>query len=376
MKYWELFDLDAFWDLVDDGYIRTQVHPDFPELRIANYAEKTVFDRNWTPETRASRGLIFNIDNGDVLARPFPKFFNHGEVNAPVLLLDMEVWASDKMDGSLGVIYVTPAGDVAVATRGSFASDQAKHATRVLNEKYPEWCTAFRRYTETFTHLALTPLVEIIYPENRIVCDYGSTDDLVLLGAIEVYTGRYLMPSEVGWDGPRTKMFDFDNLSQALAAPPRPGAEGMVLYIPEIHDWVKLKQEDYVELHRIVTGLSARRVFEALRSGQTVEEICAPIPDEFHSFVRDVADVLRKQVDYRITVSLQMHVWIMGQVMSKGVTDREFRKEYALLAKDAQYPSLLFALLDERDITDKVWALFEPSADWVPGNHDRFMRSQ
>lgn len=371
MKYWELFDLDAFWNLVDDGYIRTQVHPDFPELRIANYAEKTVFDRNWTPETRASRGLIFNIDNGDVLARPFPKFFNYGEGCAPELRPDMEVWASDKMDGSLGVVYVTPAGGVAVATRGSFASDQAQHATKVLNEKYPEWVRAWKRSLSGI----VTPLVEIIYPENRIVCNYGDTDDLVLLGWIGVNEGNYVPANMGDWDGPRAQSFDFDNLSQALAAPPRPGAEGMVLYIPEIHDWVKLKQEDYVELHRIVTGLSARRVFEALRSGQTVEEICAPLPDEFHSFVRDVADVLRKQVDYQITASLQMHAWTMEYVMSKGVTDRQFRKEYALLAKDTQYPSLLFALLDERDITDQVWGLFEPSADWVPGNHGRFMRN-
>lgn len=374
MKYWELFNLDTFWDLVDDGYIRTQVHPDFPELRIANYAEKTVFDRNWTPETRASRGLIFNIDNGDVLARPFPKFFNHGEVNAPVLLPDMEVWASDKMDGSLGVIYVTPAGDVAVATRGSFASDQAKHATRVLNEKYPEWVRAWKRSLSGI----VTPLVEIIYPENRIVCDYGETDDLVLLGWIGVNEGNYVPANMGDWDGPRAKSFDFDNLSQALSAPPRPGAEGMVLYIPEIHDWVKLKQEDYVELHRIVTGLSARRVFEALRSGQTVEEICAPLPDEFHSFVRDVAEYLETKVQERFLYVVATFDYIIDYLEDRDIRqgDQNFRKEFAMLAKESRDAGLLFALLDERDITDKVWGLFEPSADWVPGNHDRFMKKQ
>lgn len=373
MKYWELFNLDTFWDLVDDGYIRTQVHPDFPELRIANYAEKTVFDRNWTPETRASRGLIFNIDNGDVLARPFPKFFNHGEVDAPVLLLDMEVWASDKMDGSLGVIYITPAGGVAVATRGSFASDQAKHATRVLNEKYPEWVSMF--LSRTHQH---TPLVEIIYPENRIVCDYGNQDDLVLLGWMHIESGNYYSSSEGWWDGPRAKSFDFDNLSQALSAPPRPGAEGMVLYIPEIHDWVKLKQGDYVELHRIVTGLSARRVFEALRSGQTVEEICAPLPDEFHSFVREVAEYLNTKVQERFLYVVATFEYIIEELERRDIRqgDQDFRKEFAMVAKNSRDAGLLFALLDDRPINDRVWSLFEPSADWVPGNHDRFMKKQ
>lgn len=374
MKYWELFDLDAFWDLVDDGYIRTQVHPDFPELRIANYAEKTVFDRNWTPETRASRGLIFNIDNGDVLARPFPKFFNYGEGCAPELRPDMEVWASDKMDGSLGVIYVTPAGDVAVATRGSFASDQAQHATKVLNEKYPEWVRAWKRSLSGI----VTPLVEIIYPENRIVCNYGDTDDLVLLGWIGVNEGNYVPANMGDWDGPRAQSFDFDNLSQALAAPPRSGAEGLVLYIPEIHDWVKLKQEDYIELHRIVTGLSARRVYEALGSGQTVEEVCATLPDEFHQFVREVAEYLNTKVQERFLYVVTTFEYIIEELERRDIRqgDQDFRKEFAMVAKNSRDAGLLFALLDDRPINDRVWSLFEPSADWVPGNHDRFMRKQ
>jgi len=375
MKYWELFSIDAFWDLVDEGYIRLQVHPDFPELRIANYAEKTVFDRNWTPETRASRGLIFNIDNGDVLARPFPKFFNYGEVNAPELRPDMEVWASDKMDGSLGVIYVTPAGGVAVATRGSFASDQARHATRVLNQKYPEWVRAWKRSLSGI----VTPLVEIIYPENRIVCDYGETDDLVLLGWIGVNEGNYVPANMGDWDGPRAQSFDYDNLSQALAAPPRPGAEGLVLYVPEIHDWVKVKQGDYIELHRIVTGLNARRVYEALRGGQTVEEICAPLPDEFHSFVRDVAEYLETKVQERFQYVvatfdyIENYLWDLRE-LKQG--DPGFRKEFAMLAKESRDTGLLFALLDDRPINDKVWSLFEPSAEWVPGNHLRFLHKQ
>lgn len=371
MKFLELLDFDDYRRSVDAGYIRVQEHPEFPELRIANYTEKVVFNSAWTAAPMKCRGLIWNEETGDILARPFPKFFNYGEQWSPVLHPDMEVWASDKMDGSLGIVYPAPDGSVRVATRGSFASDQALHATQVLNDKYGIWAR---------THLSglreTTALVEIIYPENRIVCDYGETDDLVLLGWMHIASGNYYTSREGFWDGPRAKSFDFDNLSQALAAPPRPGAEGFVLYIPEIHNWVKVKQEDYVELHRIVTGLTARRVYEALRSGQTVEDVCAPLPDEFHQFVRDVAMVIREKVAYRMVASKRAHDYIMNYVTRKGVTGKEFRKEYALLAKDTQYPSLLFGLLDERDITDKVWSFFEPSAEWTPSNHERYMRKE
>lgn len=371
MKYWEIMDIDEFWDAVEDGYIRLQVHPEFPQLRIANYAEKTVFERKWNDATRASRGLIFNIDNGDVLARPFPKFFNYGEVDAAKIELTDEVWVSDKMDGSLGIIYVAPDDSVRVATRGSFASDQARHATRVLNQKYPEWVSMFLSLTHQHT-----PLVEIIYPENRIVCDYGETDDLVLLGWIHLESGNYYSSSEGFWDGPRARSFDFDNFSQVLAAAPRPGAEGFVVYSPRLNDWVKVKQNDYIELHRIVTGLSARRVYEALRSGQTVEEICAPLPDEFHSFVRDVAVYLETKVQERFLKSVQEFDYIIEYLEDRDIRlgDQDFRKEFALMAKDSFYPSILFLLLDDREVNDKIWKMFEPDADWVPGNHGKFFR--
>lgn len=372
VKYWDLLETKNLQGWVDSGYIRIQTHPEFDNLKIASYTEKAVFDRVWTGTTKNSRGLIFDTDTGDVVARPFPKFFNYGEPMAPTLDLETEVWATDKMDGSLGIVYPAPDGSVRVATRGSFASDQAIHATHVLDEKYSDWVRVWKHSPGS----TVTPLVEIVYPENRIVCDYGETDDLVLLGWIEVETGTYIPPGYGDWDGPRTESFDYRNLSQALSASSRPGAEGMVLYIPEIHDWVKVKQEDYLELHRIVTELSARRVYEALRGGKTVEEICSPLPDEFHQFVRDVAMVIREKVAYRMDASNRAHDYIMNCVTRKGVTGKEFRKEYALFAKDDQYPSLLFALLDGQDITDRVWGLFEPSWEWVPSNHESYMRKE
>lgn len=371
MKYWDIAGgVDLFWDMVESGYIRVQTHPEFPELRIANYAEKTVFDREWNEATRASRGLIFNVDTGDVLARPFPKFFNYGEADAAKIELADEVWVSDKMDGSLGIIYVAPDDSVRVATRGSFASDQALHATRVLNSKYSEWVRVWGRSLRN----TVTPLVEIIYPENRIVCDYGSTDDLVLLGWIGRLTGEYFPANMGDWDGPRTRSFDFDNFSQVLAAAPRDGAEGFVVYSPRLNDWVKVKQSDYVELHRIVTGLSARRVYEALRSGQSVDEICAPLPDEFHGFVRDVVSILGDRVRERYHVAVSQYDYIVEKLRQRGVDSNhsEFRKEFALMAKVSAFPSLLFNLLDGKDIRDSIWKMFQPDADWVPGNHDRF----
>jgi RNA ligase len=83
----------------------------------------------------------------------------------------------DKMDGSLGILYPTSQG-MAVATRGSFTSEQALKATEILHEKYPEWAQItydwFRsNFDANWYEVNYTDLVEIVYPENRIVVDYA-----------------------------------------------------------------------------------------------------------------------------------------------------------------------------------------------------------
>ena len=128
----DLFDLEDLAQAIDGGYVRVQSHPDLP-LRILNYTEKATYERVWNPVTLTCRGLIVN-DSGKVVARPFRKFFNYGEPSAPALDLDAEVVVTDKCDGSLGILYPLGDGRYGVATRGSFTSVQAQHATKVWQE--------------------------------------------------------------------------------------------------------------------------------------------------------------------------------------------------------------------------------------------------
>ena len=373
VKYWDILDVDEFWDDVDSGFIRLEVHPEFPSLRIANYSTRAAFDNHFqvSNAVKIARGLIFDVVSGDVLARPFPKFFNYGQPGSPVLVGDMQVLATDKLDGSLGIIYERPDGHLSVSTRGSFTSDQALHATTTLLYKYGDWVEFWENAYDRLV-CGMTPVVEIIYPENRIVCDYGSTDDLVLLGWIHQETGAYFGPHEGEWDGPRAEVLPYETFAQAMAAPDREGKEGMVLFAPEIADWVKLKQEDYVELHRIATGPTARRVYEAMVSGKTVAEIAAPLPDEFHDFVKEVADLISARVRWFEEDRVEEFDQIRDELMRKeGVTN--VRKEFALMAKETAHPGMMFALLDNRDITEAVVKLFRPSAGWVPGNHQEKM---
>ncbi|MGI8813750.1 MAG: RNA ligase [Pseudonocardia sp.] len=356
-------------EMLVGGYVRQQRHPELP-LRIFNYTERAVYERVWNVATRRCRGLVADAD-GVVRARPWPKMFNLGEPDASELDGSEPVVATDKLDGSLGVLFPVPGG-WAVATRGSFVSDQARHATAIWH----------REYAAKFTPPpGVTVLVEIVYPGNRIVLDYGDRDELVLLGGVEIATGRSVEVS--GWPGSVAARFEYRTLADALAAPPRAGAEGMVLHVPRTDERVKLKQIDYVALHRLIFGLTARRVWERLAVAAAHsdnpdapvkeiarmlrlapadaaailetgaawwEEVRRTLPEEFHDWLEETAAELRTQADTVRDAAL-------ARALELGGLPR--RDAAAALTNDPNR-GLVFAALDGKPIVARAWAAVRP----------------
>lgn len=350
----DVLDPTALDVAIAEKFVRVQRHPELP-LLIYNYTESCVYAGNWTPETLACRGLIVDESTGAVVARPYRKFFNHDQPGAPQLRLDAPAAITDKADGSLGVVY--PTGDgYAVATRGSFSSAQARHATAVLRSRYPDFIPPPGH----------TVLVEIVYPANRIVLDYGALDDLVLLGTVETATGRSHGPEAVGdWPGPVVERLPYRTLAEALAAPPRPGREGLVVHWPDTDTRVKIKYPEYLQLHRLVFGLNARAVWDRLVTNSDLAALVEPLPDEFHVWVRDVVAALTASVEARAAQIEQAY----GEIVA-GLPDGWTRRDFA--AHAARHPDAghLFLRLDGRDYRPRLWQQVRPSADWTPHGHE------
>lgn len=352
-----LFDIITRTDLaraVDEKLIT--VRDDRAGLRILNYSDAALYTPGaWdNPAVRTCRGVI--VDHWwTVHARPWAKFFNHGQAEAGGLDLTAPVEVTDKLDGSLGIIHRNLAGALRVATRGSFESDQAIHATAVLHARYPDLDID-----------GITPLVEIVYPGNRIVVDYGDLDDLILLGGVITESGTYLGPAataqRAGWTGPQAEVFPHASLRDALAADPRPGMEGLCvryLHEPRI---VKIKQDDYVRLHKIVTGLSERTVWEHLCAGKPLEDLLAPLPDELHDWTRTVWRDLSSRADVQECRARDVHTLILDDLATRAPWER---RDYAELAKQ-QRPALtplLFQLLDGRDPRPSILRTLKPAGD-------------
>lgn len=355
----DLFDPADLAAAIAGGYVRQQTHPTLP-LLITNYTEKAVYERAWTAVTRQCRGLIYNTETGEVTARPLPKFWNLSEPESGTLDLNEPAVVLEKVDGSLAIFHRTPDG-LEVATRGSFTSEQAIHATALLRSQYGNWCPPD----------GLTVLAEIIYPANRIVVDYQGLDDLVLLGAVDIKTGRTFGPDAVpDWPGPVVETFPYRTLAEALAAPVRDNREGFVVWFPESDARTKIKYETYVILHRLVTGLNARGVWEHLGLGGTVEQMCAPLPDEFHAWVAEVADGLIAEQRRILDAAGAEHEHIAGLMDALALEDpREARKRYAIHAQASPLRAWLFMLLDGKDPSQKIWRTLQPAPDLRPTSY-------
>ncbi|APC46427.1 RNA ligase and tail fiber protein attachment catalyst [Streptomyces phage BRock] len=358
MKIHELMDPWALQIMLEEGYVRYKTHNEFPELRIFEYTEKCVYERVWNNVTKKTRGLIVNWETKEILARPFDKFFNYGEPSQTVQLDPTDyVRVTDKMDGSLGILYRRPDGFLAIATKGSFHSEQAEWATKEIR-KY--MTTHFREDEETW-------MFEIIYPSNRIVLDYEGYSGLVLLGVRLIDEGFVALPEDVfDWKGRKATTFRYQTLQEALEASPRRNAEGFVVHIPDRKVMVKIKQEDYVLLHKIVTGLTPRRVWENLSEGKTLEDMLEIVPDEWHDWLREQYDVLLEK-HWNICDASEKEYWrIVTALDTKFGRDNWSQKDFAEFAKDpkwSMYPHLVFGYRNGRDMEEAIWKMLKPRGD-------------
>lgn len=371
MKLGDLLDLNDLNREINDGYVSARRHPADPDLMILSYTKQAHIENRWNDITKKCRGIIARDHGGgdiEVIAQPFTKFFNYGWEIAGEFDLDERVIGFDKIDGSLGILYPDPFKGWAIASRGSFDSEQAERGTQILQ----------RYIAEGFEpDPSRTYLFEIIYPENRIVLDYGDAEKLVLLNAGKTDATN---PNVIELGLPPTRFFETPattpvmTLREMIALPDRENAEGMVLHFVDRDPvaMVKLKQEDYLRLHRVVFGFNKRSVWEAMRSGDSLHDLLARVPEEVRKWLNRTWWELRDE--YRAIDHSAFEDW--GRIAETvwpfpktppmaGSVSREDRKRVAELALKTDYPGLIFLILDEDfgKLDEAIYDLIRPSGE-------------
>lgn len=353
MKVDKYLDMVRVAELIQDGYLRDQVSPNGDV--ILNYTAKTQYEKMWNKETLACRGLIYDRASNEILARPFQKFFNWGEVDRDMLPYG-PIRVQEKADGSLGILYRDSVDHVLkIASRGSFTSEQALHASMLLQE----------RYGDTFQPTdGVTYLFEIIYPENRIVLDYGDMDDLILLDVLDNETGQSLPHLFADWPGPVVEEHKFDSLVDVIEHEPdfASNREGFVVTYKD-GTRVKVKFDDYVRLHKIITNCTAKSIWEVLAAGESVTSLLENVPDEFYDWV---TKTVKEFVDEhnRIWMQSRKEFQILFARSQRDIPwqseDRLKRKAFADTIRGSAYSKLLWLYYDGKPAEDYIWKLLKP----------------
>ena len=343
--------------LIDEGYITKRFNSD-NSLYILNYGQKAQFESLWNKYTLNSRGHIYRADTNQIIARPFGKFFNYEEIINKDLGFDvpnLDFDAFDKADGSLGILYKDLNGDYKISTRGSMESEQAIEGTKILNEKYGDIC--FRPH--------VTYLFEIIFPENRIVIDYKDKRDLILLATIDTESGQDIPLYPFGM--PLIKQYngvtDFTTLKEKFG---KDNMEGFVIKFSNGFR-MKIKLEEYVRLHRILTGVNEKTIWDVLRNNESLESFLEGVPEEFETWIRKVDRELKDKFESIMEECISIKKEIDKKVsIEESIDYRDYKKKIAkevLKIENKDFIGVIFSMIDGRDFFDHIWKMIKPSGN-------------
>ena len=350
------------------GLLYKQHHPNLP-LTIWNYTEKVQYEGLWDEITMSCRGLITEDTTGKVIIQPFKKFFNYEELvgdrmkGFSIPARGDYVYVQEKVDGSLGILFFYEDQWI-MATRGSFTSDQAIKGLEIFKQKHFQ--PAFLR---EFAYL-----VEIIYPENRIVVKYKG-ERLVFLSVVLnwVCTGwKESEHNELHWttascifksigikkkDIVKTEQyFSFsDDLYQSLKDKNEDNKEGFVLRYQPDNFRMKIKFEEYVRLHKIMTNLSTTSIWERLSNGERMEDMLKDVPDEFYAKIKEYQNHLLNEYNE----ILHSHLAKVSSVLRYYPPSRKEMSERFNQEKEYNV-SILFDIADGKDPSRKIWRMLKP----------------
>jgi T4 RnlA family RNA ligase len=322
----------------NEGWLIKQTHPELP-LTIWNYSQTTQYEGKWDEVALMARGLVTDNETGEIVARPFKKFFNWEETrHTPTK--DFEVYS--KMDSSLGILFTYDKRWV-FASRGSFTSEQALKGMELLG-----------KYDLDLLSPGYTYLFEIIYPENRIVCRYDY-EDVVMLGCIENAEGNEVDIHDEYYSTNFNVVKRYDGITDYTTLKGMIGdnEEGFVIRFSN-GERIKIKGEEYLRLHRIMTGVSTTSIWEIMANGGNMEEILKDVPDEFYDKIKEVVRDIAVRFDNIRTDYIQYFTDIVFKI------GREDRRGFAGEAGRYTHSSILFAMLDGKDINPIIWKIVKP----------------
>jgi RNA ligase len=336
---------------VDEGRINRQRHPSLP-ISIWTYSIQTHYARDWDEITTMARGLVTLDETGEILARPWAKFFNLEEVHLYTPTDEFEVY--EKVDGSLIIAFYLW-GEWVIASSGSFISDHAQVAKRLFDE-----------FDTSSLDIETTYLFELTAPFNRVVVDYGTGEKLTLLGAIHTetvieftYPSLQTVAQKLGC--PIVQKFEGITDYTSLKGMVGNNEEGYVVRFSN-GERIKVKGEEYVRLHTLLSYLSTTSVWETVSNGDDIAKVLNGVPDEIWDRVRNYETELRNEYNSIDESARAEFEYILRKV---GYGNRKLFAENVNGTVDeystkSKYAPILFRMYENRPYSEIIWNMIRP----------------
>ena len=290
---------------------------------------------------RECRGLIFDTETGNLISRPYHKFFNAGEKEETQLnkinLYEPHV-VLEKLDGSMIRPIPTPEG-FRLATKAG-VTDVAMNAEVFVADK-----SHYARFIHKCLSINVTPIFEWVSRKNRIVVDYP-TDNLILTGMRYNDTGNYvdyqvMKDYASAWNIPVVKAVN------GLAV------QNIELFVKQVREWddgegivlrfdsghmVKVKADDYVLRHKSKDAINQEKNVLQTILDDSVDDLVPLLTPEDAQRVEAFQNAFWMSLE---DVGTEIHD------LYKQIDKGQDQKEYATIAVSSvlpQYQPFMFKL--------------------------------
>lgn len=334
---------------VKDGYTvinyNVMFEDTFPPIKVAGGSAKMRAERSLHNAIRREcRGIIFDNETGDILRRPYHKFFN---VNERPETQDVPLYEDhsilEKLDGSMIAPFFNR-GILVFGTKMG-ATDVAKPVEEFV-DRNPEYID----FSRDMVDAGMTPIFEWCSRKQRIVLDYP--EDQLILTAIRVMeTGRYLSLDALHGNanvygipvlrsfGSRKHMDSFIDYTRDLK-----DLEGFVVRFDNGH-MVKLKCDWYVQIHKAKERILQDRHIVELILDQKLDDVKSHL-------IQEERDRLTKfENDFNVGVAgVCMSIALILESIKQAGIDR---KTFALTSKITSFNrATVFSCWDD---TSKIY---------------------
>jgi RNA ligase len=188
--------------------------------------------------------------------------------------------------------------------------------------------------------------------QNRIVVDYGDYEGLVLLGAFDTKSGVEIGKTELekldSFEVVKTYKTwgeGYDLLKKEISK----DKEGYVIRFKSGFR-MKIKGYEYIRLHKLLTGISSRDIWEHLKDDKSLDDIINDVPDEFYNWVKETITDLQNKFE------------TIKNDVEKDFKELINKKEFAEKIKDNPNKSFLFKRLDSysNQLDEMIWNSIYP----------------